>query len=147
VTLDDMLLDRACLDAIDWRQIITAAESKDCDKYSVLFNAKAKEAETSGDNGACIALQLLGAVTSLMLRSEDTGEPFAPIAVFGAWRSASIDDFTDQQLDVLKDWVRTVEDPELRARVADVVWVRRRGDYRTAETAIDSVFAVCLLLG
>jgi hypothetical protein len=52
-------------------------------------------------------------------------------------RSAIVDDFDDAQLNLLSQVVADVKDAELRARIADVLWLRKR-DYRMAELAVSS---------
>lgn len=41
-------------------------------------------------------------------------------------RSAIPSDFSDIELDALRDFLPATTDPELRARIADVLWIRRR---------------------
>lgn len=100
--------------------------------YSALFTAaadadKAEEQEVSED------LRLLGHVSSMMLRATDARKPFAPVMQMEGRRSAIPADFTDEELERLAAIVEEIKLPDLQARVADVLWVRRRN--RPAEMA------------
>lgn len=47
------------------------------------------------------------------------------------------EDLTDPQIDALQATLDTIADPEYRARIADVLWLRRR-DAKAARVAVDS---------
>jgi hypothetical protein len=64
-------------------------------------------------------------------------QPFRPVSDHGDRRTASVEDFKDDQLAFFAEIIPAIGDPEMRARVADVLWIRRR-DYRHAELAITS---------
>ena len=120
-----------------WQDIISACEDKECAYYSSRFTARAREAEETGDTKAQRVLMLLSSVTSMYLKLDSPEEPFGPMMVFHDRRTAIADDFDDNQLKLLGEVVADIEDPELRARVADVLWFRGR-DYRMAELAVTS---------
>ena len=121
----------------NWQEIVKQCQEKNYQVYSRKFLDEAKKAETSGDIKTQEVFVLLGAITSLMLRSESVDEPFCPLFVFQNTRSAIIDDFTDNQLSMLRQVVSAISDPELKARIADVIWTRNR-DYQMAQVATDS---------
>jgi hypothetical protein len=118
-----------------WEDMIASCPDKECQRYSAIF--RAKEAEASGDAQARAVFALLGAVASFNLNGDSVDEPFTPALVFQNSRSASPDDITDAQLEVLREVVAEARDPEMRARIADLLWVRKR-DFRMAELAIES---------
>ncbi|MCY7273123.1 MAG: DUF4209 domain-containing protein [Phormidesmis sp. CAN_BIN44] len=73
-----------------------------------------------------------------MLRSESDSEPFSPSSVMAdGSRSVILKDFSDQQLTLLKELAPSIQDSELRARIADILWERRR-DFQMAQLAITS---------
>lgn len=110
---------------------------KECQRYSGLFFSKAKDAEAAHDEEAQGAFAVLGGITSMMLNADSREEPFGPMMVLSTGRSAALEDFTDNHLDALKEVVSEASDPEMRARVADVIWYRKR-DHRAAEPAVKS---------
>lgn len=121
----------------NWQKIIEGCEEKECSTYSGLLFGKAREAEAAGDQRLEELFTLLGAVTSFMLKSDSKDEPFAPVAVLRNSRSAISDDLQDVHLDALKEIVAEIKDPEMRARVADVLWVTRR-DFHMGELAVEA---------
>lgn len=120
-----------------WESAISECQDKQCHTYSTHFFTKARELQESGDVKTQAVFTLLGAITSLMLKPDSREQPFAPMAVFHNSRSAILDDITDAHLNVLIELVPEISDAELRARVADILWVRKR-NYHMAQFAIDS---------
>jgi len=129
MTADDL---RAC----GWKAVVDQAKKKDCFIYSHLFFAKAREAEEANDQKGANALKLFGDVTSMALKSEKTNEPFRPQMTTTNGRSAIPSDISDEDLASLAALVPDIEDVELKCRIADLLWVRKR-DHKMAELAID----------
>lgn len=107
-----------------WQDVVNSSERKDCFTY---FNAfwKAVEAQESRNIREQAVFEILAAVTSAAIKPESTEEFFADI----------FNNLTDEQLDFLTTIAPEISDPELQARVADILWVRRR-NYRMAQLAI-----------
>lgn len=59
------------------------------------------------------------------------------MAEFHDGRTAIISDFDESHLNLLSDVVTEIIDPELRARIADVLWIRKR-DFRMGQLAVSS---------
>ena len=135
--LQNISLSKEDFDRSNWQEIIAQCQEKNYQVYSNEFLDEAKELEESEDRKTQEVYVLLGAITSLVLHSESTDEPFAPLFVFQHGRSAIVDDFTDNHLDVLKELSTEILDAELQARVADILWIRRR-DFQMAQVAVDS---------
>lgn len=130
-------LSKADFEDHKWEDIIGGCQEKDCVSYSPLFFARARELEATGDQKGSELFTLLGAITSFMLKSDSKDEPFGPVFVSRNSRSAILDDLQGLHLDALKEIVAEIKDPEMRARVADVLWVTRR-DFRMAELAVEA---------
>lgn len=118
LTKDDFM--NAC-----WQDAIDDSEQKDCRTYSSKFWKKAQQAQQSGNFREQSVFGILATVTGVAIKPESTEEFFADI----------FKNITDEQLYFLAEIVTEISDPELRARVADILWVRRR-DYRMAQLAI-----------
>jgi len=73
----------------------------------------------------------------MMLKSESHTVPYHPVAVFSDKRSAIIDDYSDEIIDIFSGLIADITDPEMRARIGDVVWLRKR-EYKAAQEAINS---------
>ena len=123
----------------DWQSVTAESETKTCDAYQALFHAKANGASSSDDASAQQVFELLSHICTLRLRLDTPNTPYVPgIAFFSNWRSSDIGDFTVSQLDTLQAVLPDIADAELKARVADILWVRKHGDYRSAQTAVRS---------
>lgn len=102
-----------------------------CHKYEQVFTEAAQEFSQVGNEIAKSICGLFGYVCSFVLRLDTPRDPY----VLGWARDIGINEPYAQ---LLLETVDNIPDAELRARVADVLWVLRKGDYRTAMLAIDS---------
>lgn len=80
---------------------------------------------------------LLQSLYSFNFRPADAAEPFGPQSVIGDRRSMIPSDLTDEQLVALASTLDQIGDPEYRARILDVLWLRRR-DPTAARAAVDA---------
>ena len=124
--LSDIILTKEDFAQSDWQNVIADSQERECQIYSTKFFSKASEADKLGDTKAREVFRLLGAITFSSLRSDSRDEPFA---------SRIVNDFSDAHLDLLKELVPEISDPEMQARVADILWVRKR-DFRMAQIAV-----------
>ncbi len=113
------------LDAIDLGTVLGQQEQR-CSVFARLLDARAKEMSAAGlDEGASLA-SLLSDVCAYGLKHDDGREPYGPLARGDGWRTTSIEDLDDAQLDRLAAVHELIAIADLRARVSDVVFVRRR---------------------
>lgn len=129
MSLPDIPLSKEDFVQLKCEDIINKCDKRECLHYSTQFLKKSQEAEASGNTEAQLALALLVGITATELKTESDHEPFAYMDF--------INSISDARLNVLKDWASDILDAELRARVADILWVRKR-DYLMAQLAIDS---------
>ena len=80
---------------------------------------------------------LLQAVFGFLFQPNNASAPFRPMSVWEGRRSMIPSDLSDQQLSVLAQAAESVDDPEFRARILDVLWLRRR-DVSAARAAVDA---------
>jgi hypothetical protein len=118
LTKDDFINSR-------WLDVINSSERKECPAYNMAFWKKAQEAKGAGNLREQVVFEILTAVTYGAIKLESTEEFFAEI----------FQNFKDEHLNFLADIASDISDPELQARVADILWVRRR-DNRMAQLAI-----------
>ena len=133
MTVEDL---RGC----GWEAVVEQGEKKDCFMYSHRFFAMAREAEEGGEKNRANALRLLGDITSMALKSDKTNEPFRAHVTTPKGRSAIPSDLTDEDLDAMATMIPEIADAELKGRIADMLWVRRR-DHKMVELAIDCYLA------
>ena len=122
---------------VGWQDVLDACEQRQCSCYCTRLYRKAREATESKDQIGHRVLTLLADITSLYFKLDSREEPLGPMMVMRDRRSAIITDFSDEDLDLLEAVVESIADPELKARMADVLWLRRH-DYRVAMLAIDA---------
>jgi hypothetical protein len=146
MTSPESLLVKEDFDRSGWESVIAASDRRECDAYMSLFNAKAEEAEAAGEDRHRAVFVLLAAISSLHLRPESTDDPFGPMWNLNNSRSAIPEDFSDADLAVLNEVAQEASDAEIRARIADVIWVRKR-DYRLAQTAVSAYLEAADALG
>jgi hypothetical protein len=109
----------------DWQDVANSSERKECSIYSRDFWNKAQAAKAAGNIRQQAVLEILAVVTSPAVKPGSTDEFFADL----------FQHLTDEHLDFLTEIVSEVSDPELQARIADILWVRRH-DYRMAQLAV-----------
>lgn len=110
-----------------WQDVVNSSERKDCFTYSNGFWEKAQEAKEAGNDKEQALFEILAALTVVAINPESTEEYFARY----------FHNLTEEHLNFLADIVQEISDPELQARVADILWVKR-GDYRMAQIAVNA---------
>lgn len=108
-----------------WQAVMPTAENP----YETAWhgmNEAASEAAKLGYEGESRALQLLSAASSMFLREKSLNTPFGPMAEFGNRRSALPQDFAPSDLEAMGQAATYIEDPWLRARLADIVWLSNK---------------------
>lgn len=119
LTKDDFINSR-------WQDVVNSSERKECLTYDSAFWKKAQEAKEAGNVREQAVFEILAAVTSAAIKPEATEEFFAEV----------FQNLTDEHLDFLAEIASDIsEEAELQARVADILWVRRR-NYRMAQLAV-----------
>jgi hypothetical protein len=108
----------------------TSAHRPMCDDYFVPLG---KQAEVSVELSA--PLQFLCAVCCWRLRTDDARAPFEPL-----WSPITPETVTEGQLDSIASVVASIADHDLRARLGDLLWLRRRC-HKSARLAIDAYLA------
>lgn len=133
-------LTKSDFDACHWQKVIEQCDQKECRRYTGLFFLEAKKAEQAADAKTLEIFTLLGGIASLYFKLDNDQDPFGPLFILDGRRSFIVDDLTDEHTRVLTDVVSEVADPEMRARVADVLYIKTR-DTSFACLAIDAYLA------
>ena len=145
MSLKNIPLTKKDFEELQLEELIKKCDRKECDRYFLLFFDKAHEAEAAGETKTEEVFTLLGYAASMMLKPSSPTEPFTPLLVMQDSRSAIIDDFSEDHLKFFGEIVFDILDPELRARIADILWVKKR-DSRAAELAIAAYLDSATLL-
>ena len=108
--------------------IIASVQTKECLEYCSKFEKQAISTKEAGDK-TYPAWRLLRNLTFIHFVPSDRHKPFAPAIVWEKRRSPIPDDIPNESLDALSEWLSDVNDAELSARIADVLWLRRRNPH------------------
>lgn len=116
---------------VDWESVINSSPSKECRSYCDLYRQLTDRAEPASSQQHVYAF--LTFICGLTLNPDSTDKPFNgyPFLERKLQLEAS-------QNDVLLGILPTIQDPELRARVADLLWVQKYGDYQVALMAVSA---------
>ncbi|HYU72819.1 MAG TPA: DUF4209 domain-containing protein [Ktedonobacteraceae bacterium] len=117
----------------DWQSVVDASPNKLCLAYSPRFLDKAAEAKAAGDLKAYTIYTLFANITYPILRLHRKVSPFEPSNIFTT--------ISDGYLTALAELAPDVSDPELRARIADVLWIIKH-QYPMVRLAIDAYLEV-----
>lgn len=120
--------------------VALSSSEKECAYYSNIFSIGARTAKEKGLEEDSGTLDLLSYITSMVLQNDLPAAPFIPVMVTPKGRSMMPDDLDGASLNMLEELLAKVNDPELKARIGDLLWLQRK-DYKTAVVAIDSYMA------
>jgi hypothetical protein len=114
-----------------------------CSNFAAIFWLLYSERKAAGDPSGSEAALLLGKVCHFYFRPDWPGNPWGPMEYGGRTRSVAAEDLSDEELDVLAAFAAEIKQPELRARVADVLWECKRG-HIFARMAIEAYRALAI---
>ncbi len=121
--------------------LIDACEKKNCREYSnIILMEKQKTANNPEKNEI---LTLFYKIFSYTLVTDSPNEPFKPtLILFAEGRRSPIpDDLTTEERDFLQQVLPEIKDSELKARVADTLWVLKHNKPKTQENAKTAIEA------
>jgi hypothetical protein len=112
--------------AVDLNQPIAQSSSVEAYTLSRMFSEAGKALEGLQRGPEERVYAMLGAVCSFHFRPENRDDPFGPMARFSDHRTAVPEDFRGAPVEVLANSIERIENPAVRARVADMVWLLER---------------------
>ena len=115
-------------------------ESSKVDFWSLgdLYQTAASEQDEAGNATAARVFGLLSAIVQIHFKPEDRSEPYGPQFVMDGRRSMIPADLRGAQSAVITEFVPTLQNPGLRARLADIIWFNDRKLASMAHRAIDA---------
>lgn len=144
MSLDWSLISSEALNSLDLDHLIEGVEQRECFAYGEeLSRLQQNEARWSPQQLEC--LRFAGQVLAMMLKPDQPGEPYGPMFVFGDRRSAIPADFPKAELLAVQGWAMSLDDPELRARFLDVLWLQARL-FPAAPAAVEAYLASAVRL-
>jgi Domain of unknown function (DUF4209) len=117
-----------------WTEILEQIHPKECENYSEALRAKAREYQLQGDDLAQELFTFLSKITSIF------------IAPLGSKKNSALEKMisetlSDYDLTILRELVTTVSAPEIKARIADLLWICKR-DLEKARPSLMAKVAV-----
>ena len=109
-----------------WKAAIEAGDFESTHHLHSSLAAAAKHASSEGRYSHGRVLYLLSDAIGLMLDSANEGRPLRGHADFGDRRSAIPEDFSEEDLNFLASIINEIDEPRIRARVGDLIWIRMR---------------------
>ena len=128
-----------------WKEILAATSREGYSSMWQAFSAAARVAMDEGRDKHNKVLWLLADSCSMMLSPASQNEPFKPFMVMDGRRSVIPDDLLEADIGFFADIVNAVDDVWLKARLADLAWLKQKcRDVKYALAAIDAYRAIPL---
>ncbi len=109
-----------------WKEVIASVSEPSCFVYGSRFCSKVA-AEDDPDTKE--AWRFFARVTSFSMNLDDSNGTLGAI----------IDAFSDDEIELIKNLIPEIDDPELKARLCDIVWTRRRSHgFKYIKSAIEA---------
>lgn len=142
--LDWRVINSETMVSIDLDVLLQDVERFDCTTFQVEIS-RLEKAENHWTLGQRECLRFIGSVLTMMLRADQQAEPFGPMFVIDGQRCAIPSDFPREELQGLEPWAMSLNDPELRARFLDVLWMQTKS-FAAAKAAVRAYLASALRL-
>lgn len=123
-----------------WEEALATASKQSISSYTQALFSAAEIARKARKRTRQHALILLGCVAQMFFDFGCDKEPLKPMFSLGGKSSAGIGSFTEVQLDAMAAALPEITDVELRARIGDVLWLRRR-DHHAGRIAVRAYLA------
>ena len=120
-------------------EALAESDKQECWDYGEVFSTRAEEAEEAGETGTAKAWRLLRHLVQVMLQASNLSEPFRPWLEMQGRRTFVPTDLDDATAEAVHELAKQVSDPELRARLMDVIWVSRRDPSRDHLAAREAI--------
>lgn len=121
-----------------WEKAFTGTPSE---RLAVAADALAKKGQKALEEGKTSqskVLWLLADACSMMLQPSSLNEPYKPYIIRRSGRSATPDDFSDQDLDFFLMILPSIDKADIKARLSDLIWLKKRSKIELGLDAIDS---------
>lgn len=122
----DILITKEDIDKTNWQDLIDIVDTKECFSYKKVFDNKALEEHENGNDKAYFVYSLFGSITSLMLHEPLEENPFGFSSLPRYPPQVKLENLSDVHLDILEEILPNVFDAEMKARLADVIWIRKK---------------------
>ena len=122
--------------AVDVEAPIRDSGNVDCTSLGSLYATAASEQSNAGNMIEHRVFRLLASIAHMTFKPQDRAEPYAPQWVMGNRRSIIPADLKGEQSHTLATIAPGIQNPGLRARMADIAWYNDRSSQTMAQVAI-----------
>lgn len=126
--LNETQISKNDFERVNWEDVISVCARKECSCYSQKFNLQMNKEEYAEDINAKAVFEILFFLT-MPIFSHNNDSPYFSTDYF--------DRISVSNLDVLKELMPNISDAEMKARIADLLWIKK-ADYACAIVAINS---------
>lgn len=126
-----------------WQISLADGEREGYSSMWQAFSSAARQASEENRPSHGKALWLIADACSMMLSPKSLNEPFKPFMVMEGRRSVIPDDFSESDIAFYAEIVGAIDDAWLKARVADLVWLKQRP--RSVQFALAAIDAYRLI--
>jgi hypothetical protein len=121
-----------------WEKVLDDCKEKEIFHFAAAFRREAFRAENDGDAARAALFYFLYEIASIAWEPGSAVDVFRPQCTFSDGKRTRVPaDYSEQEAELIRDLVPTVVDPEMRARLADVGWERKRY-FPCAKAAIEA---------
>lgn len=113
----ELLFDAADFDKYQWTEILAQVSPKQCRNYNEEFQVKAEAYQLSGDTLAHEIFKFLSKITSIIMK------PLNPHNISYIEKLLS-----EKELSILRELASKIDEPEMKARMADILWICKTQD-------------------
>ena len=125
------------ISAYPWETAALEAELPICHDMADCLLKKVSELHAANDEFGERVYRFIGQLAFMHLDVGNDDAPFRAAVVMGTKRSATLDDYDDEELALVHDLAVTTRISALRARFSDILWVRHKDHAAAAQAATD----------
>ena len=114
------------IDSVEIEAPLEGLETRECFHFHNIYGEAATNAEQAGNKSKAAVYRFLSILTSCMLNFGDKSDPYKPISSDGSRRSFVPNDLANGDLIALRKLAEKAEDPSLRARLFDILWLTEK---------------------
>lgn len=120
----ERLFDAADFDKYQWTEILERVSLKECRNYSNEFRTEAAIHQSSGNTLAQKVFEFLSHISSIVMAPLKPKKASCIEKIIG-------ESFSEKELSILRELVGKTNDPEMKARIADILWICKQDPVRS----------------
>lgn len=135
--LTDTLITKEDFELSKCEEVLDGISKKECSAYSTELSRRVSEYNKKGEKNIAYIFALLSTISSFHFNPENSLQPFSPLFQILNTRALMSEDLTENNIESLKIIVDLIKDPEIKARISDVIWIVKH-DHIRAKQAVEA---------